>query len=399
MAGWSWKLGRVAGIDVHMHGTFLILLVWVGVSHYLQRHRLADAGAGILFILALFAVVVLHELGHALTARRFGIRTRDITLLPIGGVARMERMPDDPRQEILVALAGPAVNLALAALLSSVMTPTAWRDVDWVGGGDFLSRLVWVNVSLAVFNLIPAFPMDGGRVLRAALALRMDHVRATRVAARIGQGAALALGLVGLFANPFLVLVALFVWVGAAAEAGAALMHAALGGLPVSRAMVTRFETLTPTDPLQRAVAHVLAGFQHDFPVVEEGRIVGVLTRSGLVKGLTEQGAGALVATAMSRRFEVVEATELLERAVQRLETSQAPVMAVVRDGVLVGILTMDNVAEVLMFTSALRAKGPGGDAASGEARPPRPASRSRPPDVRDTRLPPAAAPSAADRR
>lgn len=360
MTGWSWKIGRVAGIDVHMHGTFLLLLVWVGVSHYLRRHRLADAGAGLIFVLALFAIIVLHELGHALTARHFGIRTRDITLLPIGGVARMERMPDEPRQEMLVALAGPAVNLALAAVLSSVATPTAWRDVDWVGGGDFLSRLTWVNVTLAVFNLIPAFPMDGGRVLRAILAMRMDYVRATQVAARIGQGLALVFGLVGLFGNPFLVFIALFVWMGAAAEAGTALMRSALDGVRVDRAMVTRFEALAPTDTLQRAVAHVIAGFQHDFPVVDDGRIIGVLTRSDLVKGLTEQGAGAPVAAVMSRRFEVVEASEMLERAMLRLQTSEAPVMPVVRDGALVGILTMDNVAEVLMFTSALRSEGRG---------------------------------------
>lgn len=355
MTGWSWKLGRVAGIDVHMHGTFLILLVWVGVSHYLQRHRLADAAAGIVFILALFVVVVLHELGHALTARHFGIRTRDITLLPIGGVARMERMPEDPKQEMLVALAGPAVNLALAALLSTVVTPTAWRDVDWVGAGDFLSRLLWVNVSLALFNLIPAFPMDGGRVLRAVLAMRMRRVRATQVAARIGQALALVFGLVGLFSNPFLVFIAFFVWMGAVAEASEALVRSAFDGIQVSHAMVTRFETLGPTDTLQRAVAHVLAGFQHDFPVVEDGRIVGLLTRTDLVKALTEKGVGAPVAAVMSRRFEVVEASELLERVLPRLQASETPVMGVVRDGALVGILTMENVAEVLMVTSALQ--------------------------------------------
>src|SRR5213593_16507 len=145
MTGWSWKLGRVSGIDVNMHGTFLILLAWVGVSHYLQRHHLADAGAGIVFILALFAIVVLHELGHALAARRYGIRTRDITLLPIGGVARLERMPHDPRQELVVALAGPAVNVVLAAaifvvlVLGEGLAPPS--DVLRVGG-SFLGQLL-----------------------------------------------------------------------------------------------------------------------------------------------------------------------------------------------------------------------------------------------------------------
>lgn len=354
MTGWSWKLGRVAGIDVYMHGTFLILLAWVAVSHYLQRHDLADAGAGVVFILALFAIVVLHELGHALAARHYGIRTRDITLLPIGGVARLERMPDDPKQELLVALAGPAVNVALAALLAGVVTPTAWHDLQWVGG-DFLSKLLWVNVSLAVFNLIPAFPMDGGRALRALLAMRMDYVRATQIAAHIGQGLALVFGLVGLFSNPFLVFIALFVWMGAASEASAALTRSVLGGIPVSRAMITRFETLAPTDTLQRALAHVLAGFQHDFPVVEAGRVVGVLTRADLMKRLTQTGADTPVAAAMTSRFDSAEPSEMLEGVVQRLQASGCPALPVVRDGELVGVLTMENVGEFLMAHSALR--------------------------------------------
>ena len=356
MTGWSWKLGRVAGIDVYMHGTFLILLAWVGVSHYLQRHSLADAGTGVVFILALFAIIVLHELGHALTARHYGIRTRDITLLPIGGVARLERMPDDPRQELLVALAGPAVNVALAALLVGVVTPSAWPEVQWVGG-DFLSKLLWVNVSLAVFNLIPAFPMDGGRALRALLAMRMDYVRATQIAAHIGQGLALLFGLIGLFSNPFLVFIALFVWMGAASEASAALTRSVLGGIPVSRAMITRFETLAPVETLQRALDHVLAGFQHDFPVVEAGRVVGVLTRTNMMKRLMQTGPDTPVAEAMTSEFDSAEPSEMLEGAVQRLQASGCPALPVVRDGELVGVLTMENVGEFMMAHSALRAK------------------------------------------
>jgi Zn-dependent protease/CBS domain-containing protein len=356
MSGWSWKLGRVAGIDVYMHATFLILLAWVGVSHYVRRHHLADAAAGLVFILALFGIIVLHELGHALTARHYGIRTRDITLLPIGGVARLERMPDDPKQELLVALAGPAVNAALAALLAGMVTPTAWQDVQWVGG-DFLSKLLWVNVTLAVFNLIPAFPMDGGRALRALLAMRMDYVRATQIAAHIGQGLALAFGLVGLFSNPFLVFIALFVWTGAASEASAALTRSVLGGIPVRRAMITRFETLTPTETLQRALGYMLEGFQHDFPVVEAGRVVGVLTRADLMKGLTQNGADTPVAAAMTSRFDSATPSEMLEGALQRLQASGCPALPVVRERELVGLLTMENVGEFLTAHSALRVR------------------------------------------
>ncbi len=229
---WSWRIGRIAGIDVYVHATFLLLLAWVAISHYLENQRLADAAYGLFFIITLFGIVVLHELGHALTARRFGIRTRDITLLPIGGLARLERMPEAPRQELLVALAGPAVNVALAGMLLAILAFTselvALNDVKLVGG-SFLANLVFVNVALAVFNMLPAFPMDGGRVLRACLAMRMDYVRATQVAANIGQALALMLGFLGLFSNnPFLVFIALFVWMGAAQEASMVQMKAAL---------------------------------------------------------------------------------------------------------------------------------------------------------------------------
>src|SRR5690242_9787644 len=219
---WSWRIGRLLGIDVYMHATFLILLVWLGISYYLPPPGLAEVINGLTLIVALFAIVILHEMGHALMARRFGIRTKDITLLPIGGVARLERMPEDPRQELLVALAGPAVNVALAGLLFAVLAPTMGRGVLWAWNeemrtlGAFLGQMLWVNVALVLFNLIPAFPMDGGRVLRALLAMRMDYAQATRIAAQIGQGIAVVFGLTGLFFNPFLVIIALFVWVGAA---------------------------------------------------------------------------------------------------------------------------------------------------------------------------------------
>jgi Zn-dependent protease len=359
---WSWRIGRLAGIDVYMHATFLILLAWVGISHYRLRQSMADVAGGLGFIVALFAIVVLHELGHALTARRFGIKTRDITLLPIGGVARLERMPDDPKQELLVALAGPAVNVVLAGLLRLVILPAAAiapvRELQLVGG-NFLVKLMWINVSLAVFNLVPAFPMDGGRVLRAVLAMRMDYVRATEIASGVGQALAFGFGLLGLLYNPFLVFIALFVWMGAAAEASSVQMKSALGGIPVSKATISDFRSLSPGDSLQQALEHVLAGFQHDFPVVEQGRLVGVLTRGDLLTNLALKGAQARVEDAMNRQFQTADFSEMLEPALARLQNQKCLTLPVLRNGNLVGVLTMENIGEFLMIQAALRG-GPG---------------------------------------
>jgi Zn-dependent protease len=353
---WSRKLGRIAGVDISVHATFLLLLAWVGVGHYLHRGRVGDVVDGVGFVVALFGIVVLHELAHALVARRYGIRTREILLLPIGGVAQMERMPEQPRQELLIALAGPALNLALAAALSLVVAPgtAAWRDLGEIGG-DLLPKLMWVNVTLAVFNLIPAFPMDGGRILRAALAVSMDRVRATAIAAQVGQGLAVLFAVVGFFANPVLVFIAVFVWMGAGAEARAVQVTAVLGGVPVSQAMVTAFDTLAPGETLRQAAARFLDGFQQDFPVVEAGRVVGMLTRAGLAQGLQQHGADGPVGAAMSAQFVTAEPSEMLDAVIQRLEASRSLVAAVVRDDLLVGLLTADNVGELLMVRSALR--------------------------------------------
>ena len=356
---WSWRIGRIAGIDVYIHFTFFLLLAWVGGSYYLESGQIAQAIAGVAFILALFGVVVLHELGHALTARRYGIATRDITLLPIGGVARLERMPDEPSQELVVALAGPAVNVVLAVLIYAILALGAEvRSVNEAVriGGDFLSQLFWVNVALVVFNLLPAFPMDGGRVLRALLAMRLEYVRATQVAAAIGQAMAILFVLVGLFLNPFLVFIGLFVWLGASQEASFVQMRHALAGIPVMRAMVTDFQTLRPDDRLSQAVDYVLAGFQQDFPVTENGQLVGVLKHSDLATALAQHGPDVRVSEVMRRDFITTSPRDMLEPAFARLQEGGCHTSPVVENGRLIGLLTTENVTEVLMIQEAMRA-------------------------------------------
>ena len=353
---WSFKLIRLAGIDIYVHITFFILIAWIGLSYWQVEGSLAAVISGVGFILALFGCVVLHEFGHALTARRYGIRTRHITLLPIGGIAMLERMPDDPKQEIVVALAGPTVNLAIVLCLWLTVSNTL-VPVDQISltGGSFLERLMLLNIVLAVFNLLPAFPMDGGRVLRAVLAMRMDRNRATQAAARVGQGLALWLGFMGLFYNPFLIFIALFVWIGAAAEAGAEQIKSTLSGMAVGRAMLTDFQALSPDEPLTRAIELTLAGSQKEFPVLVNRVVVGVLTQTDLLKGLQARGEQTRVGDSMQREVESADIDEPLEKVLERLQSCRCRLLCVTEVGRLAGIVDLDNIMELIRIQTALR--------------------------------------------
>jgi Zn-dependent protease len=354
---WSWKLGTFAGIGVYVHATFSILIGWVVLSEWLRSRDAAATIGSVVFVLSLFACVVLHEFGHALTARRYGIRTQDITLLPIGGLARLEKMPDRPIEEFWVALAGPAVNVVIAGLLFAFLSLSGGlgaMTAESIVEAPFLVRLMLVNVMLVLFNLLPAFPMDGGRVLRALLAMRMQYARATQIAASIGQGMALLFGFLGFFANPFLLFIALFVWIGAEQEAAMAQLKYALGGIPVERAMVTEFRTLDPSDSLEHAVEAILAGSQQDFPVVRNGAVEGVLTRADLLKALAKHEP-ARVGDVMDREFQSAEPGDLLEEAFARLQTCQCRTMPVLFHGRLIGILTAENIGEFLMIQAAVQ--------------------------------------------
>jgi Zn-dependent protease len=354
---WSWKIAEIAGIGIFIHATFFLLILFILFRHLSSGQGWMAALAGVAFILAIFACVVLHELGHALTARRFGILTRDITLLPIGGLARLERMPEKPSQELWVAAAGPAVNVVIAGILYLTLTALGDRPdlqkLEWVGGG-FLNKLMAVNLWLVLFNMLPAFPMDGGRVLRALLAQRMQYTRATQIAARVGQMMAFLFGLIGLFTNPFLVFIALFVWMGAEQEAALVQMRSSLGGIPVAQVMLRDYRTLNPDDTLGVAIEHILAGWQQDFPVVFGDHVLGVLTREDLLRTLAQQGMEMHVRDAMRRDVPAVDSHEMLEKALALLQSGESRSLPVVHDGRLVGMLTPENVAEFMAIETAL---------------------------------------------
>jgi len=356
---WSTKIGEYKGIGVYIHATFWLIIAWVAISHWTAAKSLTATVEGVAFVLALFGCVLLHEFGHALSARKYGIKTRDITLLPIGGVARLERMPDKPIQELWVALAGPAVNVAIAVALYLWLTLTnSWQPLDSlsVTGGSFLERLMVVNVFLVVFNILPAFPMDGGRVLRALLALNLEYTKATQIAAGIGQAMAILFGLIGRFSHPFLVFIALFVWIGATQEASMVQMRSSLGGIPVRNAMLTDFQTLKPTDNLQDVIELILAGSQKDFPVVDGNKVIGVLAQNDLLLALAKGGQDTKVEEIMAKEFEIVNSTEMLETAFLRLKSCDCHTIPVSDNGQLIGLITMDNVGEFIRIQAAISA-------------------------------------------
>lgn len=357
------RIGRVAGIGIYLHWTFLLLVAGLFVFYLYQGNTVAAALFGIALILLVFLCVILHELGHALTARRFGVPTRDITMYPIGGVARLERMPDEPREELLIAVAGPAVNLVIAGVLFVYLMATGQAIAPSVllrGGEGFAQTLMWINIVLVGFNMLPAFPMDGGRVLRAILAMRMDYARATEVAANVGQGMAILFGLFGVISfNPVLLFIALFVYMGAEQEAKQATMRALTQGISVREAMMTRYSALSPDDTLGIAIEELLAGSEQDFPVVDDGQIVGVLLRKDMMRGLAEGGREARVGDVLKSDCIVIEDSATLEEAFARMQSSNCTSIPVVRNNQLVGMLTLENVGELMMVSSALRKGAP----------------------------------------
>lgn len=358
---WSINIGSIAGTAIRVHITFVLFLAWIAISSAVSGGA-AAAWYSLAFMILLFACVVAHEFGHIFVARYFGVATPTVTLLPIGGVAQLERIPEKPSEEFLVAIAGPLVNVAIAVVLIAF---GASLDASSLAGVDkssvsMLDRLAAVNLFLVVFNLIPAFPMDGGRVLRAILASRLGYARATEIAASIGQVVAFGLGFLGLFGNPLLIFIAIFVYLAASSEAQLVAMRAMSRDVPVSAAMMTQIAHLAPEAHIDDAVDTLLRTSQSEFPVVDAaGMLVGVLSRADLIRALKMLGPDAKIADAMTKDVPTISHRAWLEEAIRLLQEKQAPAVGVVdAGGKFAGLITSETIGEMLMVRDALPAGG-----------------------------------------
>jgi Zn-dependent protease/CBS domain-containing protein len=348
---WAFQIGSMLGIPIRIHATFVLILIYFGMAAAVANRNVPS---GIALVLAFFACILLHELGHAAMARRFGIRTREIVLYPIGGIARLESIPGG-WAELAIALAGPAVNVVLAAACAAALyafdAPLQIQQTLQGRHTGLVQQLLGANILLVVFNMIPAFPMDGGRVFRALLAVGLGQQRATRIAAFIGQAIAGVFVIGGLFqANLLLAFIGVFVFLGASQEVAFQTRREAIAGHVAHEAMITKFETLAPQDTLGRAAELLLATHQHDFPVIDAwNRIAGVLPRARLLEGLAASGRDTNVLEVMLRdTVQVAPATDL-EAVLQHLQRDPATPLLVVEEGALRGMVTLENLAEFIV--------------------------------------------------
>jgi Zn-dependent protease len=353
------KLGKVAGIRLEVHWTFALLLIWAGYIEFQNSGNLERIAVNQGFILVLMACVVLHELGHALTARKFGIKTQRIILLPIGGVATLDKMPEKPEQELLVALAGPAVNVAIAILLSLIVPLKSYFNFDNVvveemlytpNLQNFLFYLFVANVMLVVFNLIPAFPMDGGRVLRALLAFRLSRVDATNIAASIGQALAIVFFVLGFFVNPFLILIAFFIFFGAYGENQMVKRNSLIQGHLVKEATLTNITVLRPDNNVQEVIDILLAGTEKDFVVAKDSEIMGIITQKDVIKHA--RTPSILVKNIMDKTYITIDESEEIIKVLDLVGREKQSFFPVTRDSKLIGAIDMVNIGEFILLKS-----------------------------------------------
>ena len=360
MRGWSFPAGRLFGVDIRIHVTFLFLLGFVWFSESLTM-GVSGPGRGLALVAIIFGCVIVHELAHAVVAKRSGIIVRSIILLPIGGVTLMEDPnadKPDPARDIRIAVSGPLVNLIIAAVAGVVVLSFAPQVKLWaqpfVHATNLPRSLFWSNLFLGAFNLLPAYPMDGGRILRALLAERMDYVHATRRAVTIGQVFAMFLMMVGLVWNAWLVLIGFVLFVGAQLEDRSAVFQSVLETVHMEDVMLTQFSILSPADTLEDALSKAVHTLQDDFPVVRGMEMVGVINKARIVDALRRGGNG-YVQPAMVRSFEVARRSDSLAEAFRKLHGRGLSMIPVVETGRLVGIVTLQNLTHSIALLAESR--------------------------------------------
>lgn len=353
---YSLSLGRIAGIQVFIHWTFLILIVWTIYSDARQGLGVVDMVWSVVFVLAIFVCVTLHEYGHALAARRYGIQTRDITLLPIGGLARLESMPEKPKEELVVAIAGPAVNVVIALLLLPVLIVSGGLgEIEslTIGKSNFILMLLAVNVSLVVFNLIPAFPMDGGRIFRALLGFWLERNKATQIAATVGQVLAVGFMAWGFYSDPFLIFIGLFIFSSARNEARYAKTQSILKNTSLRQVLIAQ-PPLMPAGTSVREAAQLLLTTQNkDFLVVENGKPIGSIGREQIIRAIAERGEASIVNDSMDADLLALDANLPIEDAWREFQVRGKQLALVVQQGDVIGVVDTDNIAEFLMISKA----------------------------------------------
>jgi Zn-dependent protease/CBS domain-containing protein len=352
------KLGTIAGIGIFIHWTFTLLIAFIIFINYKNGQNSIQIAWSVLFILCIFITILLHELGHALTAKRYNIKTKDITLLPIGGIARLERLPENPAEELVVAIAGPIVNFVLAFITQLFITiPQNSEELlvllsSGINAHTFFLNFYIVNLTLGVFNLIPAFPMDGGRVLRALLAFRLDRNTATIIAARIGQLIALCFIFIGIISNPILILIGLFVIFSAQVETESVEFKNLLEGYTVRDVVMKEYQTIGADEKVKKAIAILLESEHRKFLVIQNGGLVGTLNKNQIIKALSEKGEEEFIYNVMDKSLAYIDINTPLEKVIEKVYEKKASVLIVNEKDKLAGILDADNLSEFILINS-----------------------------------------------